>query len=422
MMLERINDKMPKRGTAEVVHSIPPVVEVDRFPQLNNRQSPSREDYFNQFITVSVPKGDGNYDRYLGEVEADLFDDRGLVTSTPITQAEELEYKPKQYLSLRYSDVGKLIRKIRDRAIQIRRENFRRRHAGPCHEMVWLPKVQQFRLVIKPPIKTPYIDEYKLQTILENRFASELAKIVTSIERLLNDGTEPQDALLLVMDGTYLDFLLPRIKIPMTLGNARTLAEFAERFENEVLDNAQPVQDPSGWNEASEVHYASILRKWDPSSAILYDDKKIEWSKLFNEVVIEHILDGDSVAQAYKQAYHACKMALSPEGHLAYRQAIQSGKPYGQAMHAFYQAAYQAGNLERPRDRVIEVHPDKVVVLTGSSDYQSQREINWRIANIKAKNSELFIPSDADISLKRRMFNAVKSLNWNSSLIASLRE
>ena len=412
---------LPIRGTAEVVPSIPPVGQVDRFPKLNNRQQLSREDYFNEYIAGSAPKGDGDYDRYLGVEENDLFDDRGI-TSVPINQAEELEYKPKDYLSLRFSDVGKLIHKIRSEAIKIRRENFKQRHAGPKRKLVFNPKTNQYRLVIKPPIKKKYISDDQLQGILEQKFFIELEIIITRIQHLLACGTEPQDALLLVMDGTYIDFILPAITMPLSLGNARTLAEFAENFEHEVLDNALCVQDPAGWYDSSEIYYASVLRSWDPSHAIQYDDSKLEWSRLFNEVVIEHILSGYSVSESYKQAYHACKMASSPNGEIAYRQVLASGKTYGEAMHAFYQAAYQAGDLERPRDRVVSVHPDKVVVLTGSSDYQATREVNWKVARIKAQNRELFVASNADLSLKQRMFNAVNSLNWNKFLIANLRE
>jgi hypothetical protein len=139
-------------------------------------------------------------------------------------------------------------------------------------------------------------------------------------------------------------------------------------------------------------------------------------------VVLEHILSGSVVAEAYKQAYHACKMSLSPSGESAYRQALSVGKKYGEAMHEFYKLAYANKEIERARDRVVSVHPDKMVVLTASSQYKTTREINWKIAKIKASNNELYVEATADQTLKQRVFSALKSLCWNQTLILKLKQ
>jgi hypothetical protein len=188
------------------------------------------------------------------------------------------------------------------------------------------------------------------------------------------------------------------------------------------LDYAQSIQDPPGWHEASEAHYSQLIDKIDPSNSLLYDESRVEWSRLFNEVVLEHIFNGASVKDAYKQAYHACKMAQSPQGEIAYRQAMAVGKSYGQAMHDFYEAAYASGDIIRPRDRVISVHPERMIILTAASQYTNQRTINWNIARLKARNNELYIPVGAEATLKRRLFNAVKSLRWDTPTILKLKE
>jgi hypothetical protein len=359
-----------------------------------------------EFINAPLMAGDSDYDRFLGEDDSDfLFDDRGM-TSVPIEQAEAMELKPQEYLSLRSSDVGKQIKAMRDTAIEYRKENFRLRRDWKLLGLHRKPK---------------YLDEYTLQKILKAEHRDELNNIAKGLTDLAHQGYAPQDLLLLLIDGTYFDFVSYKVKIPSTLG-ANTLQEFGAYYADEVLDYAQSIQDPPGWHEASEAHYSQLIDKIDPSNSLLYDESRVEWSRLFNEVVLEHIFNGASVKDAYKQAYHACKMAQSPQGEIAYRQAMAVGKSYGQAMHDFYEAAYASGDIIRPRDRVISVHPERMIILTAASQYTNQRTINWNIARLKARNNELYIPVGAEATLKRRLFNAVKSLRWDTPTILKLKE
>jgi hypothetical protein len=356
-----------------------------------------------EFITISVP-GSEDYDRFYLEDEVEMFDDRGISSST-ITDAEEKELKPDSYSDLKHSDIGKMIASIRQQAIDYRKENFIQRRD-------W----KKLGFFSKPK----YLDEATLQRKLSTLHRDELDKITIRLSNLSHEGTAPQDLLLLLIDGTYIDFVSYDVKLQSDGISVQTLQEFGQLFADEVIDNAEGLQDPPGWHKANEIYYSRMLS--DYHAPVLYDDSRTETSRLFNEVVLEHIIDGKGVSEAYKQAYHACKMAISPEGDLAFRRAVNSGKSYGQAMHEFYNAAYKAGDLARPRDRVIAVHPDKIVILTASSQYTKEREINWNIARIKANNAELFVPADAPSEFKQRIFHAVQSLRWHPAIVCKLKE
>lgn len=355
------------------------------------------------YIQTSI-EGDGDYDRYYLEEDEDMFEDRG-VTSTAISDAETKELKPVDYIDLKHSDVGKLISDIRQHAIQYRRENFLQRRN-------W----KKLGLCRKPE----YLDESKLQILLKVQHTKELQDIAEELSRLSHEGVAAQDLLLLLIDGTYIDFLSRDIRLQAGGASAITLQEFGQLFADEVLDHAQAFQDPVGWHEADEGYYARLLA--DRKPIVLYDDNKVETSQLFNEVVLEHILAGHRISDGYKQAYYAVKMAQSPAGEQAYRQAVHHGESHNQAMHAFYNAAYIAGDLPRPRDRIVAVHPDRMIVLTAASQFEVRREINWKIARLKATNNELYVQAGAPLSFKQQVFEVVKSLNWHLNLIGMLKE
>ena len=355
------------------------------------------------YVQASI-EGDGDYDRYYLEEDEELFEDRGIA-STAISDAETKELKPVDYTDLRRSDVGKRISDIRQQAIKYRRENFIQRRD-------W----KKLGLAHKPE----YLDESKLQTLLKVRHAKELQVIGTELSRLSHEGVPAQDLLLLLIDGTYIDFVSRNVRLQSDGASVTTLQEFGQLFADEVLDHALALQDPAGWHESNDAYYARLLS--DRKPVVLYDDSTVETSRLFNEVVLEHILSGSQVSEGYRQAYHAIKMAQSPSGESAYRQAVHQGKSRSQAMHAYYDAAYKVGDLTRPRDRIVAVHPDRMIVLTAASQFAVQREISWKIARLKAANNELYVQAEAPSLFKQQVFQVVKSLNWHLNLIGKLKE
>ncbi len=241
-----------------------------------------------EFIQVSVP-GDGNYDYLLDDPEEDyLYEERGI-PSVPIQQEEDLEMKPTEYLSLRHSGVGKLVQKVRRTAVSYRRENYIQRRD-------W----EKLGLHYKPD----YLDELKLQEMTKTRLKSSLKLITKKLNKLLIYGIPKKDVLLLLMDGVYIDSLSYDINIP----GEGTLQQFGKDFADHVLDNAQAMQDPPGWHDAHEHGYAEAIEKTDFFAEISYDDSRVETSALFNKLVIEHILQGASVKDPYKNAYHGHKM------------------------------------------------------------------------------------------------------------------
>jgi len=189
-----------------------------------------------------------------------------------------------------------------------------------------------------------------------------------------------------------------------------------------VLDHAHALQDPPGWQEANEFDYAELVEKYDFFSQVPYDETRVKHSALFNQSVVEHILHGASVKDAYKKAYHHCKMDQSPLGAYAYRTSRSHGLSHSQAMREFYEAAYAGGDLERPRDRVVTVHHQEMVILTAQSNYQFERHINAKIAAIKANQRELYIPRDAPAPLKLKLFTFLQSLHLSKPVIEGLRE
>ncbi len=375
------------------------------------------------FLSGESLDGDPNYDRYHFSDDDLLFDDRG-VSSVPINQSTQLELTPREYPFLRHSDVGIDILKLRELAISFRRQNFKQRHPSLRYDFAPDQRDSDQRVLrITRHKKAKYLTDDQLEALLKSRVPLGLANIKRKLTDLMDDNVPVQDILLLLYGGIYLDFLAREIKIPAHLGmSTQNLEAYAVNFADEIFDYAWPIQDPPGWYPSNEVYYADILEKDPFLQSIPYDESKTEWSRLFNEVVLEHIFAGKNVNEAYKQAYHACKMAQSPKGEQVYRKAIASGTDYGQAMHRFYEAAYAVGDLQRPRDRVITVFPEKMIVLTASSEYQGAREINWKIAKIKADNNELYIPIDAKQSLKQRLFNAVISMKWSPQTIQKLRQ
>ncbi len=102
------------------------------------------------------------------------------------------------YIDLKHSDVGKMISDIRRQAVAYRRENFLQRRD-------W----KKLRLAHKPE----YLDESKLQTLLRNNHTSELRDIAIGLSRLSHEGVPAQDLLLLLIDGTYIDFLSLDVKL-----------------------------------------------------------------------------------------------------------------------------------------------------------------------------------------------------------------
>jgi hypothetical protein len=355
------------------------------------------------YVQVPVP-GDSDYPHYLDDPEENYYhEDRGI-SSIPIQQAEDMELKPVEYLNLRHSDVGKMIEQIRRTAVSYRKRNYILRRD-------WM------RLGL--PCKPKYLDEAQLEHILRVRMGTGLKVITQKLTNLLDKGVPKQDVLLILMDGVYIDFLAREITIPC---EGQTLQDFAINFADEVLDHAHALQDPPGWRVSDEYAYAEVIDGLDFFSQVPYDDSRVEFSTTFNRIVIENILQSASVKDAYKNAYHGYKMAQSPLGAYAYRLSRAQGLSHGQAMREFYEAAYSGGDLERPRDRVVTVHPDQLIVLTAQSNYQTQRSINAKIAAIKANQRELYIPKDAPAPLKIKLLTFLQSLHLSKPVIEGLRE
>jgi hypothetical protein len=356
-----------------------------------------------EYIQVNVP-GEGNYSHYLDDPEENCFYELREVTSIPLQQEEQQELKPVEYLNLRFSDVGKMIEQVRRTAVSFRKQNYRLRRDW---KRLGLPR------------KPRYLDESCLEQILKTRLGTGLTVIREKLKKLLQEGIPKQDVLLLLLDGVYIDFLSQEIHLP---SGGDTLHEFAQNFADDVLDQAYALQDPPGWVEADEYEYAERLEKEEEFLQIPYDDTQIEYSSIFNRIVIENILQGASIKDAYKRAYHGYKMAQSPLGAYAYRLVRHHGQSHAQAMREYYEAAYAGGDLRRPRDRIINVYTDKITVLTAQSNYQTKRHINGKIAAIKAVQKELYIPKDAPMPLKVQLFAFLKSLHLSAPVIEGVKE
>lgn len=355
-----------------------------------------------QYIQILVP-GDGDYPHYLDDPEENYFhEDRGI-SSIPIQQAEDLELKPVEYLNLHYSDIGKIIEKVRRTAVSYRKRNYILRRD-------WKK--------LGLPCKPKYLDEAQLEQILKNRMGTGLSRITEKLSDLLVQGVPKQDVLLLLLDGVYIDFLSRRITIP---SEGCTLQQFAQDFADEVLDHAWALQDPPGWYTSDEHFYFSQLDKTDINDFVLYSDEKVEYSKGFNAVVLEHILAGASVKDAYRNAYHHNLMSQSPLGAHAYKLGRFYGKNHSQALKDFYQSAKSVGDI-KDRDRIIDIHQDELVILTASSGYKATRQINPKIVQLKVRNSELFVAGDTPLDFKQRLMKYLSPLKLTKTQLSSLHE
>lgn len=396
------------------------------------------EDFKDLFELDTMPDNSNDYERIPDDFDESLFDDRG-VGSAAIEYAETEEFKPREYQSLRFSDIGKMIATVKKIAYKYKRHNFfLRNHFWELGYFPDSPRlrfcrdtwtvtetgevkfVSKYELWKKYGIKKPeYLDDWMLEDILIEKIPTVLETIVDKFNQMLKDGIAKQDVVLLLLDGVFIDFLAEDIRIPDT---GETLEDFIFYAGDEILDYAHAMQDAPGWKDADEDYYSYLIDKIDLLKDMPYDDSKVEYSKTFNEVVLEHIFNAASVKDAYQQAYHECKMQESPLGAYAYRLARFFGKSHSQAMREFYQVAQEVGDIAPPRDKIVSVHNDHITVLTAISGYKQEREINVKVTAIKARNSELFVPADADITLKRRLLQFLKPLNLSPKVLSTIKE
>jgi hypothetical protein len=254
-----------------------------------------------------------------------------------------------------------------------------------------------------------HLRERAADNLKNTRLARWFAK---ALRNEFHEGTPIQDIAALLM-----------VDIPIPVEVNGNLSLTIDQFGDDILES---IIDSPGMNDHPEYYWESALEEFHQQTIELMKEKGVnyspKWSSHFVISAFKSIVeDHQPVGQAISNAYDDFRSAVSPEAANAFRQAIAEGKGEREAMRAFYETAKQSGEFVS-RDRILRASDNRVVVLTASSGYTEQRELNWRLFRFKANQGEIFVPKDTPNSSKKWLHDKLVSLGWNSQLISKLAE
>jgi hypothetical protein len=240
---------------------------------------------------------------------------------------------------------------------------------------------------------------------------------------------EPQDIYCL-----WLDLNIPQCGNDIPLSNGMYLDKFAslhgDFIEDEYRTNLGDKWQGGFWQERhdepvidGDIDGRPINKFTDGTMELLLsqcDDESPKTSKAFAKAMVEAVENGKSVQAAIANAWDGWRMSKSPTGQAAYVKSRAENGDDKQAMIAFYDAAHASGEIIRPRDRVVKVQDNKIVILTARSGFKTERTIDVAIAKLKAKGNEMYVPKDADSKFKQTLFSLLSQ--WPMQLLASMKE
>lgn len=235
--------------------------------------------------------------------------------------------------------------------------------------------------------------------------------LVKSLRMEFREGVPPQDISAFVMG------------LPLELSVSGNIDDMIDLFGDDILDSIPPaagmitdVEDWEFYDELEAFHKETLRMMAKASNKYSARLSATFTTEAFKAIVEDHL----PISKATSQAY-ATFRDISEAGSNAFRQARLEKKSPSQAMRAFYKVAQENGDFIA-KDRISTANDDRVVVLTSSSGYIEERELNWRLAQYKAKQGEIYIAKDAPSKSKIWLYNKLVSLGWSKDLIANLAE
>jgi hypothetical protein len=220
----------------------------------------------------------------------------------------------------------------------------------------------------------------------------------------------PQDLAAIIMD------------LPFDFSVNGNLDNIIDLFSDDILES---IVESSGIVDYDEHCYEDEIELLHQETLQLLEkvsnDHSPKQSAIFTTEAFKAIAEaGLPIRKAHELAYEKFR-EISPTGLNAYRQALSLGKSPHKAMAAFYQCASQAGEYT-PRDKFHSATYDFVKVKTASSGFSKIRKINWDIAKLKARNTELYVDPKSPDKSKRWLYETLLAKNWSQKLISSLAE